>query len=211
MRIRDWSKLAATATTAFHVQYALLPAPTTTSTGNRIRPTQESSSTSSGSGSAHTASPPRLAVVVPTWRGDVDRALEAAARWPTACSAVTLSQVDLVLYKAEGDQGSSASSLSSLEKTGGRCFSKTKIVHANLADEVRGRGRVGGCGEGRGMTKGETQQRRRVQTLHKEVNITRHGERARVRLKRERVVLPSALEKTGDRCLPRQTLLTRIL
>eukprot|EP00904_Undaria_pinnatifida_P002830 jgi/Undpi1/12548/HiC_scaffold_6.g02217.m1 len=135
MRIRDWSKLAATATTAFHVQYALLPAPTTTSTGNRIRPTQESSSTSSGSGSAHTASPPRLAVVVPTWRGDVDRALEAAARWPTACSAVTLSQVDLVLYKAEGDQGSSASSLSSLEKTGGRCFSKTKFVHANLADE----------------------------------------------------------------------------
>lgn len=87
--------------------------------------------------SGHSASG-RLAVVVPAWRGDVDRVLEAVARWPTVCSAVTLSKVELVLYKAEGEEESSAVLLPALENTAGRCFAKTKVVYAHLREEVRG-------------------------------------------------------------------------
>ncbi|CAN0469445.1 unnamed protein product, partial [Laminaria digitata] len=84
---------------------------------------------------AHVANGERLAVVVPVWSGDVDRALDSVSRWPTACSAVTLSNVDLIMYKAEGDEESSEALLPVLERTAGRCFSETKIVYAHLREE----------------------------------------------------------------------------
>lgn len=80
-----------------------------------------------------------MAVVVPVWEGDLDRALDSVSRWPSTCSEVTQNNVDLILYKAEGDEESSGTILPVLERTAGRCFSKTKIVYAHLAEEVRGR------------------------------------------------------------------------
>lgn len=82
----------------------------------------------------------RLAVVVPAHKGDLHQALESLQRWPTACSAVAKAKMDLVLYKAEGeDAESSASILPALDSTAGRCFANTKVVYANLRDEVRKR------------------------------------------------------------------------
>lgn len=78
----------------------------------------------------------RLAVVVPCHDGDLERALASVARWPKACSPVTLSNVDLILYKAEGDEESAETILPALQQTAGQCFANTKIVYGHLADEV---------------------------------------------------------------------------
>lgn len=78
----------------------------------------------------------RLAVVVPCHDGDLERALASVARWPKACSPVTLSNVDLILYKAEGDEESAETILPALQETAGQCFANTKIVYGHLADEV---------------------------------------------------------------------------
>lgn len=80
----------------------------------------------------------KLAVVVPAHRGDLDRALASLSRWPTACSPVTLSSVDLILYYAAAPDDKSVRILPSLSWTGGRCFAHTQVVYANLTDEVRG-------------------------------------------------------------------------
>ena len=152
MRVRGWWRLATVATTTYYVQCTLLlllllpTSPTAADTPilptqdnsvhisgvNRILPAEDSSSSG-----GHSSTSGRLAVVVPTWRRDVDRALEAVARWPTACSAVTLSKVELVLYKAEGEEESSPALLPTLERTAGRCFAKTKVVYAHLREQVR--------------------------------------------------------------------------
>lgn len=79
----------------------------------------------------------RLAVVVPAHRGDLDRALASLSRWPNACSEVTLSSVDLILYYAGDVDDKSSQILPSLSYTGGRCFSNTQVVYANLTAEVR--------------------------------------------------------------------------
>lgn len=81
----------------------------------------------------------RLAVVVPAHGGDLRRALASLARWPKACSPVTLRHVELVLYYAgaEDDSGWSDDVLPELEQTGGRCFARTSVVFGNLTDEVR--------------------------------------------------------------------------
>lgn len=157
-----WSRVAVAATTTYCVQCALLllllpAAPTSAGTppslptqdsrayiskGDQILPTEYSSSSSSSGDSTSG----RLAVVVPAWRGDVDRALAAVARWPTACSAVTLSSVELVLYMAEAEEESSAAVLlPALERTAGRCFAQTKVVYAHLREQVREGGRGERC------------------------------------------------------------------
>lgn len=81
----------------------------------------------------------RLAVVVPAHSGDLRRALASLARWPKACSRVTLQHVELVLYYAgtEDDSGWSDNVMPELEQTGGRCFARTSVVFGNLTDEVR--------------------------------------------------------------------------
>lgn len=86
------------------------------------------------------ASQRRLAVVVPAHRGDLDRALASLSRWPSACSEVTLSSVDLILYYAGDVDEKSSQILPSLSYTGGRCFSNTQVVYANLTAEVREEG-----------------------------------------------------------------------
>lgn len=83
--------------------------------------------------------PRRLAVVVPAHGGDLRRALASLAKWPKACSPVTLRHVELVLYYAgaEDDPGWSDDVLPELEQTGGSCFARTSVVFGNLTDEVR--------------------------------------------------------------------------
>eukprot|EP00903_Cladosiphon_okamuranus_P005533 g5510.t1 len=79
----------------------------------------------------------RLAVVVPAHGGDLRRALASLARWPEACSPVTLRHVELVLYYAgaEDDSGWSNDVLPELERTGGKCFARTSAVFGNLTHE----------------------------------------------------------------------------
>lgn len=80
---------------------------------------------------------PRLAVLVPVYKHDVDKALASLALWPTVCWPESLSSMDLVLYKAEGeDEETSLSLAKSLEATGGKCFANTKVVYANMDEKV---------------------------------------------------------------------------
>lgn len=99
-----------------------------------------------------TASPPaatqqgqqqRLAVVVPAYVGDLDRAVSSLGRWPATCSPLTQENVDLVLYYAEGEEDAAAvdAAAAVVADTAGRCFSKTLTVYAHLNEEVRERGR----------------------------------------------------------------------
>lgn len=80
----------------------------------------------------------KLAVVVPTHGGDLSRAVSSISRWPTTCSPVTRDYVDLVLYFAQGPEHASWSPevITSLTRTGGRCFAKTRAVFGHLTDEV---------------------------------------------------------------------------
>jgi len=94
----------------------------------------------------------RLAVVVPAYVGDLDRAVSSLGRWPSTCSALTQENVDLVLYYAEGEEDAAAvdAAAAIVAETAGRCFSKTLTVYAHLNEEVREseRKKVGkpGCG-----------------------------------------------------------------
>lgn len=79
----------------------------------------------------------RLAIVVPVYEGDLEKSLSSMGLWPKVCSQETLSMTDLVLYKAESEDEESRDFLPiALEDTAGRCFANTKVVYANLADEV---------------------------------------------------------------------------
>lgn len=50
---------------------------------------------------------------------------------------LTQRNVDLVLYYAEGEEDEgAASALSEIEDTAGRCFAETKLVYADLTEEV---------------------------------------------------------------------------
>ncbi|CAN0201368.1 unnamed protein product, partial [Ectocarpus sp. 12 AP-2014] len=77
----------------------------------------------------------RLGVVVPAYKGDLARAVSSLERWPAKCSPLTLENADLVLYYAEEESSGTASALDSISSTAGRCFSRTRIVYANLAEE----------------------------------------------------------------------------
>lgn len=81
----------------------------------------------------------RLAVVVPTYVGDLDRAVSSLGRWPSICSTITQQNVDLVLYYAEGEEDAAAvdAAAATVAETAGRCFSKTLTVYAHLSEEVR--------------------------------------------------------------------------
>lgn len=81
----------------------------------------------------------KLAVVVPAYQGDLDRAVASLERWPTNCSPLTVENVDLVLYYAEGETDRSAveEAAGTIAATAGRCFGDLRIVYANLEDEVR--------------------------------------------------------------------------
>lgn len=98
--------------------------------------TAASDSLDSGLVHGSTANGERLAVVVPVHEGDISRALSSLERWPSACSSITLSNVDLVLYKAEAPDGTSGSILSALRRAAGGCFAHTKVVYGDLGDEV---------------------------------------------------------------------------
>lgn len=78
----------------------------------------------------------RLAVVVPAHAGDLDRALSSLATWPTKCHASTLANADLVLYYAGGEADGVDAVLPALAQSGGRCFAKTRLVLADLSEEV---------------------------------------------------------------------------
>ncbi|CAM9164100.1 unnamed protein product [Ectocarpus sp. 6 AP-2014] len=79
----------------------------------------------------------RLAVVVPAYKGDLDRAVASLGRWPTDCSSVTQQNVDLVLYYAEGEEDAASvdAATTSLAESAGRCFAKTLTVYAHLSEE----------------------------------------------------------------------------
>lgn len=81
----------------------------------------------------------RLAVVVPAYVGDLDRAVSSLGRWPSTCSLITQQNVDLVLYYAEGEEDAAAvdAAAAVVAETAGRCFSKTLTVYAHLSEEVR--------------------------------------------------------------------------
>lgn len=81
----------------------------------------------------------RLAVVVPAYQGDLDRAVASLERWPTNCSPLTVQNVDLVLYYAEGEEDRPAveEAAGAISATAGRCFANLRIVYAHLDDEVR--------------------------------------------------------------------------
>lgn len=101
----------------------------------------------------------KLAVVVPSHAGDLDRALASLAKWPTRCHESTLVNAELLLYYAGGPEDRVAASLPSFAQTGGKCFAATRLIFANLNEEVRAKfsspaqsihffswaGRAGGC------------------------------------------------------------------
>ncbi|CAM9552037.1 unnamed protein product [Ectocarpus sp. 4 AP-2014] len=77
----------------------------------------------------------RLGVVVPAYDGDLARAVSSLERWPAKCSPLTLKNADLVLYFAKEASSATASAHDSISSTAGRCFLRTRIVYANLAEE----------------------------------------------------------------------------
>lgn len=81
--------------------------------------------------------PKRLAVVVPAHAGDLSRAIKSLEHWPKLCSSETLEHADLVLYYAEGPNETTANVIPTLQESGGRCFANTRVVYANLDEEVR--------------------------------------------------------------------------
>lgn len=86
----------------------------------------------------------RLAVVVPAYKGDLDRAVASLERWPTSCSPLTLQNVDLVLYYAEGETDREAVEAASraIAATAGNCFANLRTVYANLQEQVNERERL---------------------------------------------------------------------
>ena len=80
----------------------------------------------------------RLGVIVPAHRGDLDRAVSSLGRWPAKCSPVTQKNVDIVLYYAEGEEDTAAAAaMPKIVDSAGRCFADTRLVYANLSEEVR--------------------------------------------------------------------------
>eukprot|EP00903_Cladosiphon_okamuranus_P017930 g16498.t1 len=79
----------------------------------------------------------RLAVVVPTYSGDLKEAVAALSSWPTVCSAITLRSMQLVLYYSGTMEDGvwSEGIIRDLEQTGGRCFEQTRVVFADLDPE----------------------------------------------------------------------------
>ena len=79
----------------------------------------------------------RLGVIVPAHRGDLDRVVSSLDRWPKKCSPVTQRNMDLVLYYAEKKEDTAAAAvLPSITDSAGRCFGDTRLVYANLAEDV---------------------------------------------------------------------------
>ena len=84
----------------------------------------------------------RLGVIIPTYRGDLDRAVSSLGRWPKICSPLTQENVDLVLnYYVEEDDTTAAAAITTVANSAGRCFARTRLVYANLVDQVRTTGR----------------------------------------------------------------------
>eukprot|EP00903_Cladosiphon_okamuranus_P008109 g7816.t1 len=77
-----------------------------------------------------------LAVVVPTYSGDLDLAVQSITNWPqpTICSTLTKANTDLVLYYAGGQEDAEAVAavVDTIAKTAGRCFAQTRTVFAEL-------------------------------------------------------------------------------
>lgn len=96
-------------------------------------------STTGAQATAQQEAQQRLAVVVPAYVGDLDRAVSSLGRWPATCSSITQKNVDLVLYYAEGEEDAAAvdAAAAIVAETAGRCFSKTQTVYAHLSEEVR--------------------------------------------------------------------------
>ncbi len=113
----------------------------------RYRPTAMNALSSllllAGTAGASDSSAQRLAVVVPAHAGDLSRAVSSLDRWPQECSPVTQDNVDLVLYYAEGEEDSGPSTaLDAITASAGRCFSNTRLIYANLNEEVSPRVRT---------------------------------------------------------------------
>lgn len=91
----------------------------------------------------HFAQPKRLGVVLPATSNNLQQVIESIRRWPipTECSTSTSQHADLVLYYAEhtntDDTAYILPYLFFIEQSAGRCFANTRIVFANLSNEVR--------------------------------------------------------------------------
>lgn len=78
---------------------------------------------------------PLLAVVVPIHDGDAARAMTAMSKWPTTCYSNTLTNMDLIIYKAEAVE-STTDQLSQVPREASGCFRGTKVITGNLIPEV---------------------------------------------------------------------------
>jgi len=79
---------------------------------------------------------PMLGVVLPLIADEMEHTVKSLQRWPTKCSAVTSSRVDIIFYFAEEfplrlDRLLRNASVST------SCFKRTKVVSANLHLRVR--------------------------------------------------------------------------
>lgn len=78
----------------------------------------------------------RLAVVVPTHAGDLEKAIASLAKWPQNCHNLTLQHADLIVYYAGGADEPVRLALANIAATGGRCFAHTKLLLAKLTKKV---------------------------------------------------------------------------
>ncbi|CAM9350086.1 unnamed protein product [Scytosiphon promiscuus] len=105
--------------------------------GSHPTPSEDSKNVDRHIGPSDDPQRQRLAVVVPAYRGDLDRAVASLERWPSNCSPLTLQNVDLVLYYAEGEEDSAAvdAATGAIADSAGRCFANLRTVYAHLEKE----------------------------------------------------------------------------
>ncbi|CAB1118501.1 unnamed protein product [Ectocarpus sp. CCAP 1310/34] len=78
---------------------------------------------------------PLLAIVLPIHDGDAALAMTAMSKWPTTCYSNTLTNMDLIIYKAEAVE-STTDLLSQVPREASGCFRSTKVITGNLTPEV---------------------------------------------------------------------------
>ncbi|CAM9371978.1 unnamed protein product, partial [Choristocarpus tenellus] len=76
-----------------------------------------------------------MAVVVPAFDGDVDRALRSVRHWPSKCSDSTRTNMDLILYYAGKEDNSSTAVFNDLREMDSTCFTSMRLVYGRLTEE----------------------------------------------------------------------------
>lgn len=77
----------------------------------------------------------KMAIIVPVHQGDKDRAMESLRQWPLKCHALTVQNVDLVIYQAE-NKTTEADLIARVTDGPSRCFRMASVVSGNLLPEV---------------------------------------------------------------------------